>query len=195
MSTQENDNKPRQARLRFEMAATSAFAFLKDLGFSQIGVSPTIVRFRKAEVEADIYYGRRSFELGFEIRRGMTKFSLSELIRIIDPETAKKYRNFTATTQRALDEGLERLAELVMRYGQQALHGDPEVFTALEKEGKSWAESYALDVLARTLRPKADEAFRHGNYREAAELYERFRSRLAADEIKKLEIARKRAPK
>jgi hypothetical protein len=51
---------------------------------------------------------------------------------------------------------------------------------------------YALDVLVNQLRPKAEEAFRRGDYRNAAELYERIRSRLTAAELKKLAIATER---
>jgi hypothetical protein len=42
------------------------------------------------------------------------------------------------------------------------------------------------------LRPRADEAFRRGNYQEAAELYERIRPRLTPAELKKLAVARER---
>jgi hypothetical protein len=55
----------------------------------------------------------------------------------------------------------------------------------LEDHRKSWSEGYALDVLEKQLRPKAQAAFQQGNYREAAELYERIRPRLSAAEEKK----------
>jgi len=47
-------------------------------------------------------------------------------------------------------------------------------------------------VLEGQLRPKADDAFRRGDYREAAELYERIQPRLTPAEKKKLSIARQR---
>lgn len=181
-----------RVRLNFADAVTRRFAFLTDLGFLQAEASPTIVRYRKGDVEADVYHGRQSYELGFEIGHGGAKYSMSELIRTADPETATQYRNFVATTQNALFEGLTRLEGLAKQYCQRALQGDPEFFIALESQRKSWAEGYALEVLERQLRPRADEAFRRGNYREAAELYERIRSRLTPAELKKLAIARER---
>ena len=54
-------------------------------------------------------------------------------------------------------------------------------------------EAYALDVLAEQIRPNADAAFRSGDYRRAAELYEKIRPRLSAEEIKKLALAKARA--
>jgi hypothetical protein len=187
-----NSPGPEQTRLNFVDAVTRTFAFLTNLGFLRTEASPTIVRYRKGDVEADVYHGRQSFELGFEIGRGGVKFSMSELIRATDPETARQYRNFAATTQSALTEGLARLEGLAKRYGQQALQGDPEFFVALENQRKSWAAAYELEVLEGQLRPKAREAFRQGNYREAAELYERIRPCLTPAELKKLKIARER---
>ena len=70
--------------------------------------------------------------------------------------------------QSALGEGLVRLEGLVKRYGQQALRGDPEFFITLQNQRGSWGEEFALDVLERQLRPKADEAFRQRNYCEAS---------------------------
>jgi len=70
--------------------------------------------------------------------------------------------------QSALGEGLVRLEGLVKRYGQQALRGDPEFFITLQNQRGSWGEEFALDVLERQLRPKADEGFRQRNYCEAS---------------------------
>jgi hypothetical protein len=140
-----------------------------------------------------VYHGRQSYELGFEIGRVGVKYSISELIRATDPETARQYHSFAATTQSALTEGLAQLEGLVKRYGRRALQGDAEFFVALDNQRKSWADRYALEVLEGQLRPRADEAFRRGNYREAAELYERIRSRLTPAELKKLVIARARS--
>ena len=183
---------PERTRLNFADAVTRTFAFLTDLGFLQAEASPTIVRYRMGDVEVDVYHGRKSYELGFEIGLGGSKYSMSELIRATDPETSTQYRNFVARTQSSLSEGLSRLEGLVKRYGRQALLGDPEFFVGLESQRKSWAEGYALDVLEGQLRPRADEAFRRGNYQEAAELYERIRPRLTPAELKKLAVARER---
>ena len=181
-----------RTRLNFADAVTRAFAFLADHGFVQVEGSPTIVRYRKGDVEADVYHGRSSFELGFEVSHGGTKYSIGDLIRHADPDAARQYRHFAATTHSAMTEGLAQLASLVERYGRETLQGDHTVFATLESKRKSWAEGYALDVLEGQLRPKADDAFRRGDYREAAELYERIQPRLTPAEKKKLSIARQR---
>jgi hypothetical protein len=118
---------------------------------------------------------------------------MSDIIRTTDSEAAQQYRNFAATTSAGVVEGLSQLAVLVKRYAEPVLRSDPKFFAALEKQREAWASGYALDVLAEQLRPKADAAFRHGDYQEAAALYEKIRPRLSAAELKKLEIAKERA--
>lgn len=184
---------PDRTRLNFANAVTERFAFLDDRGFSVTELLPTIVRYRKGDVEVDVYHGRQSYELGFGIERHGVRYSLSDLIRTVDLQAGEQYRNFAATTQDGIAEGLTQLVGWVKRYCEPALRGDPEFFAALDRQRKIWAESYALDVLAVQLRPKANEAFRRGNYRKASELYERIRLRLTPAELKKLTLAKKRA--
>lgn len=184
---------PERTRLNFALAAGKRFAFLEDLGFSEIESLATIVRYRKDDLEVGIYHGRQSYEIGLDvIYRGM-RYSMSELIRASDLDASKQYRNFAATTPESLAKGLALLEELVKRYGERALRGDAEFFAELESQRKLWSEEYALDTLAGQLRPKADAAFRRGDYREAAELYGKIRPCLTAAEVKKLAVARERA--
>ena len=182
-----------RTRLNFANAVSEKFSFLGDLGFTEVESLPTIVRFRHGDLEVHVYHGRQSFEIGFEVVRQGTQYSMSELIRTNDPETAERYRNYAATTAEGIAEGLTQLEGLVKRYCERALRGDPEFFATLTNQRKAWAEGYELDVLAKQLRPKADTAFRSGDYRQAAELYEKIRPRLSAAEVKKLELAKERA--
>jgi hypothetical protein len=185
--------QPGRLHLNFAKIATQAFAFLTSVGFSQVEAAPTIVRYRRGDVGADVYHGRQSYELGFEVGRGETRYSMSELIRAADAEAAKRYRVYAATTQAGVIEGLRQLADLARQYGTRALQGDGNFYAALEKQRSSRAQEYALDVLASQLRPKAEEAFRHGSYLEAAKLLERIRPLLTLAELKKLAIAKGRA--
>lgn len=182
-----------RTRLNFPNAVSEKFSFLGDLGFSEVESLPTIVRYRKGDLEVHVYHGRQSYEIGFEVGRQEARYSMSELIRANDPETAERYRDYAATTAEGIAEGLTQLEGLVKRYGERALRGDPEFFATLANQRKAWAEGYELDVLAKQLRPKADTAFRSGDYRQAAELYEKIRPRLSAAELKKLELAKERA--
>jgi len=192
MNRRSRISETERMHLRFASAVTEMFAFLEDLGFSIVEQSTTLVRYRKGNLEVDVYHGRQSYELGFELIHHGVRCSMSEILAFTDPEIAKQYRNFAAITQEGLNGGLARLAGLAKRCAQRALASDPEFFQALEKRRKSWGERYALEVLEEQLGPKADEAFRRGNYREAAELYERIRSHLSPLELKKLAVAKER---
>lgn len=178
--------------LNFAEKARRSFAFLNELGFSEVEALETLVRFRKADVEVDVYHGRQSYEIGAGITAFGARYSISEIIRHIAPEVAKRYRYAASTTPEGVVAGLDELSGLMKRYGLSALDGDPGLFSTLERERKLWAEEYALDVLARQLRPQADEAFRRQDYSKAAELYSRIRARLSPAEVKKLSIAEER---
>lgn len=182
-----------RARFNFADAVTRPFGFLIDFGFVKVESSPTIVRYRRDDMEANVYWGRQSYEIGFEIYRQGIRYPISSFVRIADPEAGKQYRNFAATTENALAEGLMQLAELVKRYGDRALQGDPTLFLTLEKQQQSWVEEYALEVLEGQLRSQAEEAFRLGNYRKATELYERIKLHLSPAELKKLALAKARS--
>ena len=182
-----------RTRLNFADAVHKQFAFLGEHGFTEVESLPSIVRYQKGDLEIDVYHGRQSFEVGFGIARKGTRYSLSELIRAVDPAAAEQYRNETATTPAGIVDTLARLQDAVLRFGRRALRDDDEYYAALESQRKSWAEGYALDVLEAQVRPKADAAFRSGDYRQAAEFYEKIRARLSAAELKKLELARDRA--
>jgi hypothetical protein len=184
---------PERTRLGFADAVTEAFAFLGDLGFAVAESQPTLVRYRKGDLEAWLYHGRQSFEVGFEIVRDGESYSLSELIRAVDRAAGEGYRNWMVARPEGIAKALARLKDLVRRYGESALRGDPQVFETLTKLRQEWSENYALDVRASQLRPKADAAFRSRNYREAVALYEEIQPRLSPTELEKLALAKRRA--
>jgi hypothetical protein len=182
-----------RTRLNFPEVVTQRFGFLADYGYSAYEITPTMVKYRKGDLTIEIYYGRSSYEVGFELGRGDERYALSQLIRASDPTAAEQYRNWSATTPHELTAAVDRLVKLVTQYGEPALRGAPDCFDQLRHQQSSWSERYALDVLEQQVRPKAELAFRESRYREAADLYERIRERLSAAELKKLDIARKRS--
>lgn len=181
-----------RVHLNFESAARKSFAFLNDLGFVEIESLPTLIRYRKNDVEVDVYHGRKSYEVGAGVSGYGTRYAMSEIIRATDPTVDSQYRDWAATTPEGVASGLEKLGSLMKYYGIRALSGDHQFFLELEQQRKSWSEEYALDVLAKQVRPKAADAFRRGDYATASELYARIRSRLSQAELKKLAIAKER---
>jgi hypothetical protein len=185
-------NAPRQ-QFGFPDTVKNAFGFIAAEGFAVIAAEPTIVKFDKGSLVAVVYHGRQSYEVGFEIGSEAEQFSLADLIRSEVPAKASEYRNPVATTRSAVLAAVQRVADLVRRYGQPALKGDAEFFAELRSQCQRQSEAYALDVLASQLRSKAGAAFREGNYRAATSLYQRMSERLTPSEKGKLAVARRKS--
>ena len=182
-----------RVHLEFEGSAKKAFAFLNDLGFSEVESLPTLVRYQRSAVEVAVYHGRLSYEIGAEISYLGKQYALTEIVRFVDLDAAKRCDNAVASTTEGVAMGLEELGSLMKRYGIAALQGDPQFLSALGEKRKVWVEEYWLDSLAQQVRPQADAAFRRGDYMAAAELYTRIRSRLSPAETKKLQLAELRS--
>lgn len=179
--------------LGFIEKTRKAFTFLNDLDFSEIEALPTLVRYRKDDVEVDVYHGRQSYEIRVGITAFGIQYSSSEIIRVSDIEVYKQFRYPMTSTAEYMITGLEEISSLMKRYGSVALSGDSNFFSKLKEHRILWSEEYALDVLAEQLRPKATEAFKHKDYATVVELFSRIRERLSPAEIKKLSIAEARS--
>lgn len=180
-------------RLNFPDNVERFFSFLLDGGFSVVDSQPTLVLFRKGEVEVDVYHGRHSHEVGVGVSAFGTRYSLSEVIRSGDPVRAESYRNMMAATPEVLVSALSEASSILQRYGARALNGEAECFAELKRNRDSWSKTYALEVMAEQVRPKAESAFHEGRYAEAAELYSKIRECLTPSEAKKLAIAESRS--
>ena len=190
-----NMNSPNRSQLKFSESIKVFFNFLQDLGFFEIDSCSTYVCYQKNGVELDIYHGRQSYEIGAGVKAFGIRYSIGEIIHHTDPEFAKKYLDRSATTAEGVAISLEKLSLLIQKYCRLALDGDQELFLELEHERTLWAEEYSLDVLAEQLKPEAEAAFRAKNYLKVIELYSHIERRLSPVEMKKLEIAKKRAVK
>ena len=193
MTHEETNFEQERAHLNFASAVREKFAFLNDLGFSEIEGLSTLVCYRKDDVEVDVYHGRRSYEIGAGISYLAARYEMADIIRVVDPDAAKRYGGAMASTREGVVAGLEELCSLMKRFGVAALRGDPQFFATLEEKREVWRKDYWLDGLARQLRQQADDAFHRGDYSRAAELYARIRDRLSPAEIRKLTLAEQRS--
>ncbi|TXK96430.1 hypothetical protein BMR02_11550 [Methylococcaceae bacterium HT1] len=178
-----------RSHFNLEKKVREAFVFLSNLGFSEIESLPTLVRYQNGGIEVDIYHGRQSYEIGAGISVFGARYSISEIIQASDPGMFKQFRYAMTTTPEGVTSALEELSLLMNRYANTALEGDQKFIMVLEKQRKQWSEDYALDVLAKQLRPKASEAFRQKDYSTATDLYSRIRKCLSTAELKKLDFS------
>jgi hypothetical protein len=182
-----------RAALGFSDAAQRAFAFMTMRGFTVVEASPTLVRFSKQGWLANVYHGRRSYEVGFEIGPGEEQFSLSAVIGITDPEAAERFRYPVARTAGQIANAMTVLADAVRAYAMDALDLRPEFAARLRDHRQRAGQQLELDVLEHQQRPKAEAAFRQKQWADAVRFYESFEARLTATEKLKLATARKRA--
>lgn len=189
-----NTSEQGRAKLNFANVAKVNFAFLLDLGFTEIESLPTLVRYRKDDIEVSVYHGRRSYEIGVDVTRNGVEYALTDFIGAIDDQAEKQFQMPMASTQEGVAESLVRIGELAKRYCAEALQkNDPVFFIELERKRKLRIEKYWLEMRASQVRPQAHEAFRLGAYGEAAELYKQIHPLLTEAELKKLAIAEERA--
>jgi hypothetical protein len=175
--------------LNFAEKTKKAFAFLGEIGFSEIEVLPTLVRYRKRGVEVDVFHSRQSYEIGAGVTVFGIRFSISEIIEASDPEAFKKFRYAMTTTPEGVAMALKELSSLLERYGNKVLNDDPQFISMLEKQRERNIEKLGLESLAYQLRPKASEAFQKKDYSAAAEIYSRIHKSLSSVELKKLDYA------
>ena len=67
-------------KLNFASHARAQFAFMGDLGYVETASLTTLVTFRKGAIEADVYHGRRSYEIGFGVTHDGVNFSIGEFL-------------------------------------------------------------------------------------------------------------------
>lgn len=96
----------------FADIAKEKFAFLHDLGFTLIESLPTIVLYKKDDIQVDVYQESYSYEIGLGITWMNRRYELPDFIVVINPEAAKEYYVPMASTKEGVIEGLARLSEL-----------------------------------------------------------------------------------
>jgi hypothetical protein len=189
---------PLRPTLGFEKAVRKEFAFLKTEHQMQIVESqPTLVRYESDKFFVNVYHGRSSYELVFEVGRKtnpeevQSPFRPGDFLRVRDPEAANALRYYVAVSRDEVERGVRLLATGFRVTAEEVLKR-PELFEQLKRNRTKAIEAFAEDVHERQTRPKAEEAFRRGDYKAAAALYGSMEGRLTPTERRKLQIARER---
>jgi len=182
-----------RAKLGFQEQSSREFVFLAEFGYQKRNSSITLNEYSNGVMGVNIYHGRRSYEIGFEVVRNDTIYSIAEIIAIENYNAGESYRNYVATTDVGVNAGLENLSKLVKLYAVKPLQGDEAVFFELDMQRKKWGERLELHTKITSIKPRADYAFRRAQYTDAANLYDQIRSGLTPAELKKADMARARA--
>lgn len=180
--------------LGFSGEARKQFDFLETKwGFKCTQELPTFVRYESSNIYVNIYHGRVSFEVGVEFgEMSNTPFTLEMLVEILDEKLVGKYWAAHAKTVQEVCNALKKAADGLKLYGDSVLSGDRVIFDRLKQLGKKRVADMALDSLLHQIRPKAEAAFRQGDFEKTVDLYSSIENALTPVEKKKLEIAKKR---
>ena len=189
-----------RARLGFVQVVLSSFSFLvNDHNFRVMKTEPTFVRYESADVFVNIYHGRASFELGFEMGRlndgsGMEEqpYSLDMIIELMGAKEETGYTFLQASTPTRVKELVPKLAKLVKTYAAPLFTGDPHTFEQLMQTRLQMSNQLYDDMRLRDVRRKADKAWQARDYVALVDLYESILEHLTPAEIKKLQYVKKR---
>lgn len=196
------DPGPTRAELGFAEAALSAFSFLSSqYDFHLVKVEPTFVRYESPILFVNIYHGRGSFELGFEIgllekdsAQKESAFSLGDVLDLLEIREETGYTFLQASTVERVKTLVPTLATLVQNYADPVLRSEAGVFDRLTYLQSKKSDELLKEWSLREVREKAAKAWQERNYSELASLYESISEDLTAAESKKLEYAKKQLP-
>jgi hypothetical protein len=192
-----------RSQLRFKEAVLSAFDFLpREYGFLVKRMEPTLVRYESPEVFVNIYHGRASYELGFEIGRLASDahkkentFSIDDILDLVGVRAETGNNLLQASTPEGVNRFVPMLAALVKKHAAPVLQGDVDLFERLaeiqSKKSDQLLKKWSLD----DIRKEAEGAWHQKNYARVAELFESIQEELTPAEAKKLDYARLRAAK
>lgn len=180
----------------FPEATEASFGFLAGRGFKRVQSEETFVRFQSDRAYVNVYHGRKSFEVGLEIgplQSAEVPYSMSEIIRLVEPSKADEYRNYSARSADDIATGVRQLAALFRRYVDAGLLDDPKLFERLVVGREAWKQGFAREVNLTQVRRKLEVAWHAKDYVKVVELLKPLRDALTPTELQKLDYAEKHA--
>lgn len=155
------------------------------------------VRFTSSKVYITFYLTRYSevqatFGRLVDEAAGREGFGVFALLNSVDKNFATAFRVKVANNAEEMTEGVRVLVGILQKYGKDVLAGQDRAFRQLSTQRLNRSELYGVETVAEHVRPKAEAAFREGNYAKAAELYQSIRRVLTEVELRKLTIAEKK---
>lgn len=190
---------PDRHRLGFAASVQSAFGFLvSKYGLRCLRAESTFVRYQSERVFVNIYHGRASYELGFEVGQlpeypcqPERPFRLGEIIQLAGAEQETGYTFLQASSEERVRRLVPELADLVQRYAGPALDGDPETFQQLAEVRSERSRQLVREAELGRIRHRAEEAWRAKRYALVAALYESIPNDLTRVERAKLAYAKR----
>jgi hypothetical protein len=170
------------------------FAFLEDFGFKPVEIRDTFVRYEaQGSRFVNVYYGRSSYELKFEVGRGRESGVVERYYPI---DFAKQHGSseehyFQASTADRVQQFVPRLAAFLRAHGTDALRGDESAFETLKIIQRGQSDALRLTWALEDARREAREAWLAKDYDRVVQVYAPIADKLMPSERKKLDYARR----
>ena len=170
---------PDRSRLGFAAAVSDAFGFLLESGFELVELSDTFARYESDRRVVRVFHGRSSYELDVEVGRWIDVdgtpceqvVSLRDIVSLTrDPPTIG-YGGTSATTSETVRKFVDRLAEWTRRFAFSLLADGDEVFEELSAHNAARGVADRDAQRARTLRSRADAAWRDRDFATVVNCY------------------------
>lgn len=176
--------------LAFRQQAEAAFEFLRsEFGFRLLTATDTFLRYETDQVFVNVYHGRSSYELRFEIGLLVAPESkyYPEEVAALAGATEATY--FQASTADRVSMLLPRLADVLHRHCSNLLTGDPTEFDKLQDVRNRLADADHRKYQLISAREKADMAWKRRDYRAVVEALNIIDRDMSPAECRKLQYA------
>jgi hypothetical protein len=180
--------------LRFPEEVKERFAFLKALGFCDVLVEVSLVRYEAPTMGINVFHGRRSYEIGLEIESmqvPIESYSISEILRLVDIKGAENYRNFMAHTVEGVAEGVHRLAILLRECIDAGIFSDKQFFPRLKLQQDTLTKDYWFKMEFKQARHESESAWAKKDFGKVVQILSPLQEHLNPSDLKKLEYAKK----
>jgi hypothetical protein len=162
-------------------------------GFACTEATPYVVKFESAEVALAISHDRLSYEIevAFLCKADLSqKCTLRDMLDAVRGPSHKESEFFQASEPDRVVMCVKAIAELLQKYGQSVLAGEPAVYQWTRESARLRNEAYTKQVVQQPIRKAAEEAWQHHDYRKVRHLYESIESDLVPLEQKRLKYAK-----
>jgi hypothetical protein len=186
------ENINNRAFLHFSDEVKLHFAFLKVLGFTCVHFDETYVRFESQNLAINICHGRQSYEISLEVESLITseRYSYEAILRLIDRDQAKQYRNYATHTVEGVAEGISQLSYLFRKCINTGILNDITLFSHLKTQRSELAKSYAREIQLEHAYKKSEAAWAEKDFKSVVQALVPLKENLNLTDVKKLEYAK-----
>ena len=167
------DKNRRQLGL-IEAVSDHIESLLRPHGFIQAEATPYCVNFKSPKVVLSVLHEPLSYELYVNLTLLQDLHDICTLVHLLasTPDADPKYRgHYQSADPEGVARSVKVIAEILLKYGQDVLAGDPIAFKRMEDASRASAVAYANQITRHSVRNDAEEAWRRRDYAQVLTLY------------------------